>query len=183
MKKRKEISDILKANEAIARKFLKIESILPNILNVKELFETIVIQLEEEFHIPFVWISIINKDETADLIKILSASKILEERLNTTDQATFLNLVSHSTTPVLVNDDLKPFYRLLPQNRKFFIRSLAVAPITLNDEIIGSFNHGDFSHLRYQPGMDTSLLQKLTSHISAILSHLMKRKNPLSPVS
>jgi len=66
------------------------------------------------------------------------------------------NLVAESTMPRLINDNLKPFYKLLPRNKKYFIKSLAIAPITLNSEIIGSINYGDFSSLRYQPGMDTN---------------------------
>jgi uncharacterized protein YigA (DUF484 family) len=68
---------------------------------------------------------------------------------------------------------MKPFYKLLPRNKKYFIKSLAIAPITLNSEIVGSINHGDFSNLRYQPGMDTNLLEKLASNISARLSNIM----------
>jgi uncharacterized protein YigA (DUF484 family) len=69
---------------------------------------------------------------------------------------------------------MKPFYKLLPRNKKYFIKSLAIAPITLKGEIIGSINHGDSSNLRYQPGMDTSLLEKLAANVSARLANIMR---------
>ena len=84
-----------------------------------------------------------------------------------------LNVIGESTKPILVNNDLKPFYKLLPRKKKFFIKSVAIAPIIVNSEIIGSINLGDHSNLRYQPGMDTGLLEKLVSNVSDCLSNFM----------
>jgi uncharacterized protein YigA (DUF484 family) len=81
-----------------------------------------------------------------------------------------LNIIGESAKPVLVNNDLKPFYKLLPRKKKFFIKSIAIAPIIVNNEIIGSINLGDFSNLRYQPGMDTGLLEQLVGNVSSCLA-------------
>jgi len=169
----KEKVDILKTNEEITLKFGKIEENLASFLNVKDLFEKLIIQIQEEFRIPFVWISIISEPDLADVIQVLKSSRILKERLNIIDRAAFLQCIANSTKPILANNYMKPFYKLLPRNKKYFVKSLAIAPITLNSEIIGSINHGDFSNLRYQPGMDTNLLEKLASNISARLSNIM----------
>jgi len=169
----KEKVDILKTNEEISLKFGKIEENLASFLTVKDLFEKLIIQIQEEFRIPFVWISIISEPDLADVIQVLKSSRILKERLNIIDRAAFLQCIANSTKPILANNYMKPFYKLLPRNKKYFIKSLAIAPITLNSEIIGSINHGDFSNLRYQPGMDTNLLEKLASNISARLSNIM----------
>ena len=169
----KEKVDILKTNEEISLKFGKIEENLASFLNVKDLFEKLIIQIQEEFRIPFVWISIISEPDLADVIQVLKSSRILKERLNIIDREAFLQCIANSTTPILANNYMKSFYKLLPRNKKYFIKSLAIAPITLNSEIIGSINHGDFSNLRYQPGMDTSLLEKLAANISARLSNIM----------
>lgn len=165
--------EILEKNEEIARKFQKIEDNIPSFLNVKDLFEKLIIQIQEEFTIPFVWISIVNERDLSSLVQALKSSQILKERLNIIERSTFLNLVANSTKPMLANNHLQSFYKLLPLKRKYFIKSLAVAPITLNNEIIGSINYGDSSSLRYQPGMDTCLLEKLVSNISARLSGIM----------
>ncbi len=169
--------EIMKKNEEIARKFRKIEEHLPSLLDVKELFEKLLIRIEEEFGIPFVWISIVNERKSAGLIRVLKTSKMIKDRLNIINRDSFLELVTSGTMPRLVNDDLKPFYKLLPRNKKYFIKSLAVAPITRDSEIIGSINHGDSSHLRYQPGMDTTLLEKMAANVSDRLSLIMAAGN------
>ncbi len=165
--------EILEKNEEIARKFRMIEDGLPSFLNVKDLFEKLIIQIQVEFSIPFVWISIINERDLSGLIQALRSSQILKESLNIIERSAFLDLVANSTKPMLANNHLKCFYKLLPHKKKYFIKSLAVAPLSLNNEIIGSINHGDSSSQRYQPGMDTSLLEKLVSNISARLSDIM----------
>ena len=168
-----EHADILKTNEEIAKKISKIEKHLPTFLNAKDLFEKLLVQIQEEFSIPFVWISVAAETDFANLIQLLRSSHIIKERLNIIDRATFLNIISASTKPVLVNNDLRPFYKLLPRKKKFFIKSIAIAPIIVNSEIIGSMNLGDFSNLRYQPGMDTGLLEKLVGNVSSCLSNFM----------
>ena len=119
------------------------------------------------------WVSVATDTDFASLIQLLRASHIIKERLNIIDRVTFLNVIGESTKPILVNNDLKPFYKLLPRKKKFFIKSIAIAPIIVNSEIIGSINLGDYSNLRYQPGMDTGLLEKLISNVSACLSNFM----------
>lgn len=172
-KSMKDMHDIRKKNEEIAQKFTKIETAITTFPDAKELFEKVLIQLEEEFNIPFVWISMINRPYLPDAIHALTTSKILKDRLNIIDEESFLGLIANDTKPVLVNDDLRPFYKLFPKKKKYFIRSLAVAPITLHMEIIGSLNYGDFSSLRYQPDMDTGLLSRLASNISSRLSEII----------
>ena len=62
---------------------------------------------------------------------------------------------------------------MLPRGQLNFIRFLAVSPITLDGEIIGSLNQADFSPLRYRPGMDTQLLEQLTVKVSISLSNVI----------
>ena len=164
--------EILEKNEEIARKFQKIEQNLLSFFDVKALFEKLVIQIQEEFNIPFVWISIINERDLSGLVQALKSSRLLKDRINVIDRSAFLNLITNGTKPVLANNHIKSFYKLQPLKKKYFIKSLAIAPITLNDRIVGSINHGDPSNIRYQPGMDTTLLEKLASNISVRLSNI-----------
>jgi uncharacterized protein YigA (DUF484 family) len=175
-------ADILKKNEEIAKKINKIEKHLPSFLNAKDLFHKLLLQIQEEFNIPFVWISVTTETDFARLIQALRASPIVKERLNVIDRTIFLSLIAENTKPILINNDLKPFYKLLPRRRKFFVKSLAIAPIAINGEIIGSLNLGDHSSLRYQPGMDTELLGELVSNISTCLSNFLAcEKEALRP--
>jgi len=179
-----EILKIVKKNEEIAMKFSKIETKISSASSASELFEALLPGIEEEFAIPFVWLSLVAngkglpriKREVSSLVETLYSSEIFQDRLNIIEQAVFLDLIAHDTVPVLANGDLKPFYKLFPQSKKFLIKSLAIAPLALEGDIIGSLNHGDFSRLRYQPGMDTSLLRRLATKVSSCLSNIMARE-------
>jgi diguanylate cyclase (GGDEF)-like protein len=166
------ISEILRHNEEIARKFFEIEKKILTILNYTDLFEVLLTEIRKKFRVPYVWISIIEKSEVSSFIQSLEASDLLKNRLNTIDKNTFTELVGTDTTPLLINENLKPYLKMLPKNRKYSIRSLAIAPITLDGEIIGSLNQADISKVRFQPGIDTSLLEQLAVKVSLCLSNV-----------
>ncbi len=170
--------DILTINDEIARKFRKITADIATRRSAVELFETLLGKIETEFGIPFVWLSLIRLPETAGLLNSLEASALLGDRLNSIDRTRFLEIIPAAASPLLVNGDLRPFFRLLPLNRKYFIRSLAVAPLTLHGGLIGSMNHGDASPARYEPGMDTTLLMHLARSVSDHLTHLLPPSHP-----
>ncbi len=165
--------DIPKINEGMTRKFRKIEAQLSLRRSAVELFEALVADMQTEFSIPFVWLSLIRIPEMTGFQKSLAASPFLRDRLNIIEKALFLDIVRDRAAPLLVSGNLRPFFRLLPPNRKYFIRSLAVSPITLNGRPIGSMNQGDSSLERYDPGMDTTLLMHLAQSVSDRLSHLL----------
>jgi len=52
------------------------------------------------------------------------------------------------------------------------IRSVALTPLSLDGEIIGSLNQGDTSVSRFEPGTDTSLLEQLGVKVSLCLSNV-----------
>ena len=167
-----DLVETLRINEEIAQKFFEIEVSILSILNFKDLFEKLLTEIREKFNVPYVWISMIDKSEVSDLMKTLESSKILKGRLNIINKNSFLTLIENETKPILISGDLRPYYQLLPQGQMYFIRSLAIAPITLDGEIIGSLNQADLSRLRYRPGMDTRLLEQLAVKVSICLSNV-----------
>ncbi len=167
--------DIPKINDEIAGKFQKIKASLDTSCSAVELFETLLEKIMAEFGIPFIWLSLIRLPETAGLQKTLEASALLRDRLNVIDLTLFLEVIPNTSSPLLMNGDLRPFFRLMPHNRKYFIRSLAVSPITLHGRLIGSLNHGDSSPTRYEPGMDSTLLMHLARSVSERLTCLLPR--------
>ena len=169
----KKILETLRTNQDIARNFFEIELSILSILNFKDLFEKLLTEIKEKFKVPYVWISIIEKSEVFNLTEKLTSSETLRERLNFIDRNTFANLTENKTKPVLINNDLKSFYKLMPQKHKYLIRSLAIAPLTVGSEIIGSLNQADHSEQRFQPDMDTSLLEQLAVKISICLSNVI----------
>jgi diguanylate cyclase (GGDEF)-like protein len=92
--------------------------------------------------------------------------------LNVIDSESFGALVGARTAPLLVNHNLKPYFRLLPKNRKYFVKSMAIAPIYLDGQLIGSLNQADITAKRFQPGIDTSLLEQLAVKVSLCLSNV-----------
>jgi len=162
----------LKLNQEIAQKFFEIETCILSVLNFKDLFEKLLIEIREKFGIPHLWISLIAKNDISCLVQELASSEDLKDRLNLIDGETFLALIDQKTKPVLANRDLKHFYKLLPENEKYFIKSIAVVPLTLDGEIIGSLNMADYSETRFQPGMDTQFLEQLSTIVSICLSNV-----------
>jgi diguanylate cyclase (GGDEF)-like protein len=162
----------LKENEEIAQKFHEIETSILSILNFRDLFEVLLTEIQEKFRVPYTWISFIAKSEVSGLVATLESSALLKERLNIVERDLFMELIGKHKKTLLVNKDIKPFFKLLPQNSKYFIKSIAVVPISLDGEIIGSLNQADFEAARFQPGMDTTLLERLALKLSLCLSNV-----------
>lgn len=166
------ILERLKANEEIARKFQKVETKILSILNFVDLFETLLTSIMKEFKVPFAWFSLIKDSELTSLIQSRESSDILKERLNLVQKSTFIKYVGNNTKPILANDNLKPYFKFFPKNRKYLIKSIAMVPIFLDGEIVGSINQADVSPSRFQPGLDTSLLEHLAVKVSLCLSNV-----------
>jgi diguanylate cyclase (GGDEF)-like protein len=167
-----EILERLKLNEEIAQKFFEVEIRILSTLHFTDLFERLLTEIRDKFSIPYVWISLVDDSSVSHLIDEVASSEVVRERLNLIQKADFLSLVGNSGKPLLTNKDLTPFYRLLPEGKTYLVRSLAIAPIVLDDIIIGSLNCADGSDLRYAPGMDTTLLERLAVKVSIALSNV-----------
>ena len=174
MDKRKDINII---NAEIAARFEKIETRLPEAKNIAGLFETLFAGIEKEFRVPFVWLTLLNTESAAPIITAIKSSDILKNRLNVITPELFREILPDGLKPVLANKDLPLFYKLLPSNNKYFVRSLAIVPFKFRDEIVGSWNNGDAYHNRYTPDMETGLLQKLAESISRYLSKLISESS------
>nr|MBC8246020.1 DUF484 family protein [Deltaproteobacteria bacterium] len=166
------IIERLKQNEEITKKFHEIETRILSIVNFRDLFEVLLVLIKEKFNVPYVWISMIDQSEVSSLIQSLETSESLKEKINIIAREDFLNLIGRRLNPLLANQDIEPFKKLLPKNQNYFIKSIAVAPISLDGEIIGSLNQADFSRSRFQPGIDTSRLEQLAVKVSLCLSNV-----------
>jgi len=167
-----DILDMLKKNEEIARKFLEVESALNSADTPSALLETLLRQLVREFNIPYAWFTFVQRAEGEDLLPRLAMTESLKEQVGILDEASFDEILPQAGIPVLANENLRPFYKLFPQTRKFFLKSIAVVPLILRGALIGSLNLGDSSPERYYAGMDTSLLQQLAGKVSECLERM-----------
>lgn len=172
MQKFEKIYERLQYNEDISQRFFEVEVSILSTLNFRDFFERLLTEIKEKFDIPYVWLSLIDENDVVPLIGELASSKIIKERLSIIERKIFTEITGNAEGPLLINEDLRPFYRMFPPNEKYLIRSMAILPITLNGEIIGSLNHGDPSVHRYVPGMDTALLERLAVKISICLSNV-----------
>ncbi|HEU18999.1 MAG TPA: GGDEF domain-containing protein [Deltaproteobacteria bacterium] len=164
--------ETVKANEEIAKKFFEIEKGTLAIRNFKDFFEQLLLLIEDKFAIPHVWLSIVNGSEISCILESLESSDLLKKRLNLIGKITFSQLVQDAASPLLVNDNLKPYYKLLPHRKKYFVKSLAIAPLVYEDKLIGSLNLGDYSASRFEPSMDIFFLSQLAVKISICLSNI-----------
>jgi len=167
------ILETLKKNQEIAQKFFEIEASILSILNLKDFLISLLDEIREKRHIPYVWMSLIEGSELADMIKQSVRSDMLANRVNFIDRDVFLKLVENKTDTVLVSSDLEKYAGLIQWQYRTNIRSLAIAPLTLDGEIIGSLNHGDEKVCRYRPDMDTMLHSQLAMIVSICLSNVM----------
>lgn len=165
--------ETLKKNQEIAQKFFEIEASVLSILNFKDFLIRLLDEIREKRHIPYVWISLVERGDLADMIKQSVTSDTLANRVNFIDRDVFLKLVENKTDPVLVSSDLEKYDGLIQRQYRTNIRSLAIAPLTLDGEIVGSLNHGDETGSRYRSDMDTTLLRQLATIVSICLSNVM----------
>ena len=168
-----ELIDRVKENEITSRKFNNVESKILTILNFKDLFETLLSEISQQFSIPYVWITLVEGSDTSRLLlKAFGSSELLPERVNLTTRSQFQGLLGTGTTPTLVNEDLREFRTLIPKQKGWMIRSMSVAPITLDGDIIGSLNQGDIAADRFSPDLDPVLLSQLAIKFSLCLSNV-----------
>lgn len=171
---RREQMETLRKNREIARKYASIGESLPACTDEAELFEALVKGVRDSFAIPYVWITLTDDPEALDLLGKLRPSPALKDVLSVVRAETLGELLGGGTAPVLANEGLRPFYRLLPRRRKFFFKSIVLAPLVLKGRAVGSLNSADPSPVRYQPGMDTGLLEQLM----AVVARCLEAKQP-----
>jgi diguanylate cyclase (GGDEF)-like protein len=167
----REIIQNVKDNERIAEKYFNIEKRILQILNFHDLFEALLSEISIQLKVPFAWISVIKGSEIIEFIQSKKPSFVLQERLNIVAKEKFTDLVD-SGTPLLINGDLRRYKALVPKNRRKAIKSIAISPLTLDGELVGSLNQADTSEERWFPGMDTTHLEQLAIKVSLCLSNV-----------
>ncbi len=168
----KALIDRLKKNEEIANKFNEIEISILSILNFHDFFERLLCEVSEKFSIPFIWISIIEDSQLAQQLQSSQESERLNVSTAFVPRHTFLSIIQNRLTPLLANYNLDVYKALMPEISNYDIGSIAVAPITLDGKIVGSINQADPDPHRFEPGIDTSLLEQLALKVSLCLSNV-----------
>ena len=121
---------------------------------------------------PFVWLSMIDTSDVYHLVQSLSDVDMSVKRLTMVRKSAFETLIGKSRMPLLINSDLDRYREVIPVHGVDAMQSMALTPLSLDGEIIGSLNQGDTSVTRFEPGMDTSLLEQLGIKVSLCLSNV-----------
>lgn len=166
--------ETLRDNEKTANTFHAIESRILSVLDFKDLFVVLLSEIKKQFKVPFVWVTILQDTEVSGMMTdALDDSEKLKKDLNFIDEATFMRLIENNIAPLLINDNLPYYSKLFPNGDCFPVRSMSIAPITLNGAIIGSLNLADIKPERYSPDLDSSLIRKLAMKMSLCLSNVV----------
>lgn len=153
-------------NQIIAASFGKVTENVLAAKTVSDLFENLLEGIEREFSIPFVWLTLIENEIGGRLVTELNSSEILKSRFSVVSEDFIKTVLPADTKPVLANRELRTFYRLLPPERKYFIKSIAAVPFTIGGRLAGTWNNGDADANRYEPDMKTDYLENLAAQIS-----------------
>ncbi len=167
------ILDRLNENEKTQHKFHELESKILSILNFQDFFEILLTEMENIFNVPYVWLSVIKKSSLANLINPLINSKIIIEKTKFINQSDFDDVFGNISTPHLFNKNLSPYAVFLPKDQKYHTGSIAIAPVQIDGEIVGSLNQWDHAANRFEPDMDTSFLEQLMMKVSLCLSNVV----------
>lgn len=166
------ILERLKRNEEIAEKFNEIEVSILTTLNFQDFLEKLLSEISNKFAIPHTWISIIQDSSIAGQLNAVQNSALLSTSTAFVGRSDFLRITGNSLAPILANARLDRFRCLMPNTRGWQMGSLSIAPITLDGEVVGSINQADPDARRFEPGIDTSLLERLAVKISLCLSNV-----------
>ncbi|WP_291315352.1 sensor domain-containing diguanylate cyclase [Desulfuromonas sp.] len=166
-----------KENEDLAEKFHDVEVSILSILNFNDLFEVLLTRIREKFGIPLVWFSLVRETGFAQLLQAHAGRELLRENLSLVEGDEFARITAGSPASLLLNKDLDRYASLFPRPGSESIRSMAVTPVSVDGEVIGSLNVADFSPDRYRPGLDTIFLERLALKVSLCLSNVAAHEN------
>ena len=174
----------LKENGEIASKFFDIQTSVLATLNFDDFFSKLLGTIREKFNVPYVWFSLLHPSKVTTLIH----RQAHRESIRRLSRADLGCVIGSRRTPILMNTDLQIVFPILPEGQRFDFHSIAITPVTLDGELIGSLNLADPSMDRFRPGLDPSFLAQLGLVISICFSnvvaheelHVLAYKDPLT---
>ena len=164
-------------NEQLAEKFHLLETRILGILNFRDFFQELLEQIGDIFGVPHVWLSLIEQRPAAAPLARLSSVPRLRQRLKLLSLEQFRQLGPTGGRPLLENEGLQPYHALLPPGNRFAFQSLAMVPVTLDGQLIGSLNLADPSARRFHPGYNPVHLERLAVKVSLCLSNVVAHEN------
>ncbi|MDD5167979.1 MAG: sensor domain-containing diguanylate cyclase [Syntrophales bacterium] len=159
---------ILKENDEIGRKFFEIQTIILATLSFEDFFSKLLGAIREKFGVPYVWLSLVHPSKVTTLVNRPAQSEFIKHI--TKDE--LIAIVGTGNRPVLMNSNLDRVSCLLPERSTFDFESIAITPIMLDGDLIGSFNQADPSPERFHSGLDPMFLAQLGLIVSICFSNV-----------
>ncbi|WP_303721313.1 GGDEF domain-containing protein [Malonomonas rubra] len=163
--------------EQLAEKFHLLETKILGVLDFQDFFQVLREQIGDIFDVPHVWFSLIHDEDASAPIKRVALRSKIGEHLNLVSREQFARLVRRPEKPLLENENLAPYRILLPELDKFYFKSLAMVPVSLNGALVGSLNLADASPQRFHPGYNSIHLERLAIKVSLFLSNVTAHEN------
>ncbi len=168
----KKLIQRFRENEEIALKFFEVEMSVLSTLNFHDFFEKLLSEIMEKFDVGFVWVTLVQTSKAARLIQTYASTAIPEKHLKIVDRRKFTLVVQDTGKPTLRNEGLSLYEIIMPKGPGKGFNSLAIVPISLDGDIVGSLNFADTSPDRFSPDADTILLEQLGLVVSICLSNV-----------
>lgn len=172
MQDKNELYAIMMRNERIGKKFFEIETEILTILDFRSLFERLVTLIQDKFDVPHVWITLLEGTPLAKLINDVYGEDSYPEHLVMVKPQDCLCKREECLDPILANSQLDSYDFMFPAEAKNRVQSVAIAPLSLDGELVGCINQADVNPDRFQPDMDTTLLAQLAIKVSLCLSNV-----------
>ncbi len=154
------------------KKLRSIETKILSIVSYRDFFEVLLNEIKKKFTSPYTWISLIAEYDIGTLIQTCYPGEDLDNYLTVIEREIFFELIGTTGKPLLIKNDLKRYFPLYPPHISYFIKSLAIAPISLDGTVIGSLNLADFSDTRFHRRAYAQFIELLALKISISLSNV-----------
>ncbi len=168
----KKLIQRFRENEETALKFFEVEASVLSTLNFHDFFEKLLSQIMEKFSVGFVWVTLVQTSKAVKLIQTYASTAIPEKHLKIVDRRKFALAVQDMSKPTLRNEGVNLYEIIMPKGLGKGFNSLAIVPISLDGETVGSLNFADVSPGRFSPEADTILLEQLGLVVSICLSNV-----------
>ncbi len=152
--------------EELAEKFHALDVQILKILDVATFCRELPQQMADLFAVPHAWMSIIEDAQAARFLRGKGETVLVP-------RAVFEQLLPCPDSPLVLNEGLTPYFRLLPPNRREHFRSLALVPLHLDGELIGTLNQADPDPQRFSPHYNRIHLERLAVKLSLGLSNVI----------
>ncbi|WP_020677253.1 sensor domain-containing diguanylate cyclase [Geopsychrobacter electrodiphilus] len=153
-------------HEELAEKFYALDLEILKILDVETFCRALPRQVAELFKVPHCWLSFIEDSGAARFVRGKSDAPLVRRE-------SFEELLPQPERPLVVNENLSPYFKLLPAARREHFQSLALVPLHLDGELVGSLNQADPDPQRFNPNYNPVYLERLAVKLSLGLSNVI----------